>query len=270
MTRELRSLKSPGIFLQSRFSTSADLNLISQVEYWSISRRVFEHFGADVERTVAGRGSAELGQLNDAYDSWFQDWDDVVPRKDDRSRRIFDLYFHAGKLYLFSHVFRGPSHAQSPATNMASNRFVQYAFQSALSVVRSVTEAEESGLWLETLPSYFGTMIAFACVCLVRSALQETPIQDSRTNETLHHLRKLAEILRMSSIADAAAHPLLSIAKSLEAAMPESGQATQDKSQVPEDAFVDFDFDAFASDTLDLSFPGAEDLWMLCPDEMVH
>lgn len=49
MMREFQSLKSPKVFLQSSLSTPDDLQLISLVELWSVSSRVFDLFGADVE-----------------------------------------------------------------------------------------------------------------------------------------------------------------------------------------------------------------------------
>lgn len=173
MMRELRSLRSPRALLQSKFSQGeADLNLISQVELWSISGKVFDSFGADVEGSGFVRDRiAELERLGAEYDRWRQDWSEQVPliipiqqsnardsrqtaAEDQYTRQLFfDLYFHSAKLYLYSHVFRGRKRdhllltsttkssnpVTAPTTNDGMNRFARRAVDSALSIVRSVT-----------------------------------------------------------------------------------------------------------------------------------
>jgi hypothetical protein len=52
LTREFESLKTPKAFLGSKFCTPADAKLISQIELWSISSRVFDVFGADIEASI--------------------------------------------------------------------------------------------------------------------------------------------------------------------------------------------------------------------------
>jgi hypothetical protein len=49
MMREIQSLKDAKVFLQSSLSTADDSRLISLVELWSVSSRVFDLFGADIE-----------------------------------------------------------------------------------------------------------------------------------------------------------------------------------------------------------------------------
>ena len=268
MTREWQSLKGPREFLQSEFSNCTDLNLISQVEFWSIGRRVFHHFGADVENSTVSQRSAELEQLSQEYDKWRQNWLNVLAPKHQNSAihpRVFDLYFHSAKLHLYSHVFRGQSRAQLPP----SNEKAENAFESALSIVRCAIDGHESGSWLERLPYYFGTMIAFASICFIRTSLQEGFVNDLMKSEGLDCLRRLAVVLRSSPKSDSATHPLLNIAKSLENAThsePRPVDLQFDSANSIDFYESSFDFDLFATDTLNWSFPG--DQWMMCPDDI--
>lgn len=267
MTTEFRSLKGPGAFLQSEFSGKADLGLISQVEFWSINRRIYHLFGSDIESEIVNQRSIEFGRLNDALDRWREDWKEVVSM----SQRIFDLYFYSAKLYLYSHVFRGPSLAQSPAGSNGADNLAQHATDAALGLLHCAVDGTENQSWLQRLPFYFGTMIAFACVCLIRTSLQESQTDNARTNEIVRYLSRLSQILQSSAMDESSSHPLANIAKSLEAATTGRNQlANNDANGDDTEAMLDFgfDFDMFANNPFNLTFPGAEDNWMLCPDQI--
>lgn len=267
MTTEFRSLKGPGAFLQSEFSSQADLNLISQVEFWSINRRIYHLFGSDIESEIVNQRSIEFGRLNEAVDKWREDWKDVVGM----SSRIFELYFYSAKLYLYSHVFRGPSLAQSPAGINGAENLAQHATNAALQVLHCAVDGTEDPSWLQKLPFYFGTMIAFGCVCLIRTSLQESREESVRTNEIVLYLSRLSQILQSAEMDSASSHPLANIAKSLEAATKEREQPSNaDANAVNGDDVLDFgfDFDMFANNPFNLTFPGGEDNWMFCPDQI--
>lgn len=270
MTTEFRSLKGPGAFLQSEFSTQMDLHLISQVEFWSLNRRVFDIFGSDIESSIVNQRFVELQRVSDSLDRWYADWIDVLALPVDANsipRRVFDFYFYSAKLYLFSHIFRGPSEAELPANIPGAEDLIRNASDSALSILRSSIAGDEIHPFLEKLPSYFGTMIAFASVCLIRTTLRNPSHDDVMANETMHLLRRVPEVVRGSPLSPLSTHPLVSISKSLEAAIneevskntPRSGELTADLS---------FDFDLFASDPTNLMFPGGEEFWNLCPEQM--
>ena len=276
MTTEFRSLKGPGSFLQSEFSSPADLDLISLVEFWSINRRIFELFGSDIESTIINQKSIELGRLNSALDKWHQDWQDAVSITDTPSSltpRVFDLYFHSAKLYLFSHLFRGPSYAQSPAGADETDRLTAYAAENALAILQRAVDRDDCHHWLEKLPYYFGTMIAFASVCLIRTSLREDHVHNDQKREILRYLHRVPQVIHMSSLPESSSHPLMNIAKSLERAICERTGSTQETGAAPEfdvenSCEFAFDFDLFANDPLNLTFPGGEDNWMLCPEQI--
>jgi hypothetical protein len=267
MTTEFRSLKGPGAFLQSEYSSQVDLSLISQVEFWSINRRIYHLFGSDIESGIVNQRSIEFGRLNDALDKWRQDWQAVVTM----SPRVFDLYFYSAKLYLYSHVFRGPSLAQSPAGINGAENLAQHATDAALEVLRCAVDDIDDHSWLQKLPFYFGTMIAFASVCLIRTSLQEGHDNDSRTHQIARYLTSLSQVLQTSAMDESSSHPLANIAKSLEAATKDGVQSTEQFVNGPNsEDMLDFafDFDMFASNPFNLTFPGGEDNWMFCPEQI--
>ncbi|KAL5364404.1 hypothetical protein BJX96DRAFT_187757 [Aspergillus floccosus] len=220
LTRDFHSLKNPRSFLQSKYSTQADLKLISQVELWSISSRVFDVFGADIENPIACPRSAELERLSDAYDQWYDEWIAVLPFDDDHDdpipKKMFQLYSHSAKLYLFSHVFRGPAQGENPPIGSSEEgvgNFAQRALESALSIIRCIVDDDSNPQpWLEGLPLYFGTMTAFASVCLVKASSYQSVISDMNTNEIRDLLYRLTRRLQSSLALEHPTHPFLSIA----------------------------------------------------------
>lgn len=148
------------------------------------------------------------------------------------SRRVFDLYYYSAKLYLISHVFRGSqSQSQSRDTKVSTgsdttvNTFVNGAVQSAFAMIRCIVDDNNKSPWLEMLPTYIGTMVAFACVCLVRVSRQQTPLACDMHDEVISgYLHRLVQVPRLSPVMDHPAHPLVSIARSLETATTTAGQ----------------------------------------------
>ena len=222
MTPELQSLKSPRALLRSEFSTPSDLRLISQVELWSISSRVFDLFGADIGSPLVRNKYTELEHLGSAYDTWRREWLEVLTFRHVLDRRhIFDLYFHSAKLYLYSHVFRGPSQSdlKTPGTTNDMTKLASCAVEHASSLLRCLTDSNEAQFWLGELPSYFGTTIAFASVFLLKALWHEQPMYNVDTNDVFQHLHWLIELLHGSSIVIHSTNLLLRMASSLEIAI---------------------------------------------------
>lgn len=274
MTRELRSLKAPRALLQGVFSTPNDLNLISQVELWSISSRVFDIFGADIESSFVRNKSAELEQLSGAYDRWRQEWVEVLTLRDaldQFAQYMFDLYYHSAKLYLFSHVFRGPAQkdAKPPMTTNGMDSLAQCAVENALSIVRCVSDGNKTRVWLGNLPCYFGTVTAFASILLLRASWQTQPLYKVKKEEVFQCLHRLTESIKSSSLVIHPVHPLLSIANSLEIAIGGRYQLNCEgvdggEEEKPVDS--SFDFDLFGEDLFGLSFLDSHDDWLSFPE----
>ena len=274
MTREWQSLKDPRAFLQSPHAKCTDICLISQVEFWSISRRVFEHFGADVESSLASQRSADVEHLSHAYDKWRQDWLGVLTiqaQKSGFAPYLFDFYFNSAKLHLYSHVFRGASQAQTDIRRSDDTDLLgRQAFESALSVVRCAVEGNEACCWLRYMPSYFGTMIAFASICLVKFSAQEQSLTDAKRKESLQGLRLLSSALQTITTEGSITHPLVSLAKGLDTAINSGPQNISTNPDSTTDAVTNdstLDFDQFGSDFINWNFPGFDDYWTMCPDD---
>ena len=219
MTRELHSSIAARTFLESIFSqgTKGDPSLISQVELWSVTARVFDTFGADLERK-------SLSFVNDiesflcTYGIWYREWLPVImPLSHLRVRgdtngstrgtrsQIFDLYLCSSKLYLLSHVFRGPAQGQletltSTHQQERHQNLARQAFDSAIRIIKAVTSLIEAGVDLGVLSTYLGTSTAFACILLLRiSRSQDSHIaSDEDKMNMLQSLRDFSTTLQRS------------------------------------------------------------------------
>lgn len=266
LTRDFHSLRRPRDFLQSYFTNPSDLSLISQVELWSISSCVFDIFGADIECKAASQRSDKLAQFSANYDGWLEEWIAMLSFTDTPatfSRRVFDLYFHSAKLYLFSHIFRGSSQdAKLPkagtegGSETGTDEFAHGAVRSALAIIKCIVDDNESSSWLGKLPTYIGTMVAFACVCLVKVSVQQGPWAPDLQGEGIpRYLQQLVQVLLSSPVVNHPTHPLLSIARSLETATAIAGGVNgvngQDSLASVDMRDLDLDlgfFDMFTSD----------------------
>lgn len=265
LTRDFSSLKSPEFFLQTKFWTARDINLVSQVELWFISSRVFFLFGADVENEVATQRSAELQRLSMAYDEWYNKWLDVFMMQRDPSNFcpwVFDLYFYSSKLYLFSHVFRGHSSHDTTftaETKDTTSTFAQSAVESALSIIRCIVDAKETPLQLEKLPLYFATMIAFASVFLVQVLNQQKIAGQVKQDEIYGYLQRLVGVLNTSLVVDHPIHPLVSISKSLEVATTVQPHNDDNQTDMEHENYMDFGM--FMNEGMNLGYLTGQDEW---------
>ena len=221
MTRETRMLKEPRTLLDSDFSTSSDLQLISQVELWSISAQVFDNFGAATDSTFISGRLSELEYLSDAYNHWRREWTEILETRlqlEPSNLAILDLYFHSARLYLSSHIFRGleQEFERPQDTPNPLDRFAHFATQSALSIVHRMTELNEAQV-CSRLPFYFSTTIAFASIFLLRGPCRALYRVDR--DRAMQYLQALNRLVSVPSGAPNAAHPVSNIANSLKAAL---------------------------------------------------
>jgi hypothetical protein len=224
MTREFQSLKSPKAFLQSKFCTPSDVLLVSHLELWFASSRVFDIFGADTEASVTSDRESQLESLSQSFDACRSDllYATAIDSGPGRfSQQLFDLYIHCAKLSLFSHSFRGSSEkcTQPFAKFRGIEKFERCALESALAVVRSVAYGGEIQKHLEWLPSYFNAMIAFASISLMKSQIKAPTMHYLDKNEVLSALSSLVEVFEACSARIQPEHPLSSVAKSFKMAM---------------------------------------------------
>lgn len=252
LTRDFHSLKAPRDFLQSPFATSYDLRFISEVELWSISGRVFDKFGADIENPMASQQSTELESFGAEYDQWFGEWSDLLSSSETATpfaNRLGCLYYHSAKLFLFSHVFRGPAAEIYSLPEEGINSFASSALKNALAILRCILDGHtDTEPWLHKLPLYFGTMTAFASVCLLKASCQEESTTSLDFGETTEYIRRLVELLRTSLVADHPANTWSSIATSLDIATKGWDLFHSEDQHITTPADNAFDFDIFAGD----------------------
>ena len=245
MTRETRMLKGPRTLLDSKFSTSSDLQLISQVELWSISTQVFDSFGAATDSTFISGRLSELEHLKDAYEHWRHEWTEILETQlelEPSTLAILDLYFHSARLYLSSHIFRGPEHKfiGPQDTPNPLDRFAHCAAQSALSIVYRMTELKEAQI-CSRLPFYFSTTVAFASIFLLRGPCRTLYHVDR--DRAMHYLQALNNLVSSPSAFPNAAHPISNIATSLKAALDRWGEAEDGNDGQAEDNVADVGMD---------------------------
>ena len=214
MTREMRSLKVPRVFLESEFSIPADNNLINQVELWSMNRGVFVLYGPDVERPVGSGGLERFNHLSTVYDRWYNHWSRVLNLDTEIAslgRSLLDLYLSCSKLCLFSHIYRGKTQQEPSVEDDARARLQQSALDSAGSVLRLVTNGHIAFGWLERLPAYFRIMLGFAAVYLMNTSAQIL------SYSSLGVVEQMIETIRSSSVVASPMHPFSAILHGLEA-----------------------------------------------------
>ena len=233
MTREFSSLSSPLAFLDSKFATKEDASLISQVEIWSINSRVFDTFGVDPEMKVENRLIPQLRRLNIALETWRADWSDRFNGDEaiaGHSQTAVDLKFYFSKLYLCSHVFRGPkpkNESRQVSSDMAE--FANSAIDSAAHIVRTI--ATDNGIQssLANLTTYFHTMLAFAAVFLLKM-IRQAPMNIKTDKEEIFRLIEQLTTVLVSMTAEVHSHHLL---YSLASSIPKLLQTTQQSQAIP-------------------------------------
>ena len=255
MTQDWRSLKSPTTFLHSEFSGRRDLGLSSQLELWNTTRAVFEQFGADVESSAACEKLDELDKLAQAYQNWHHTWCGVLG-VGDLTGNITELYYHCALLYLYSHIHRGANRSSQLNISARLTEIHRYFRDSAQAVLRIVTDGK---LRILDLPSYFGTMLAFATVSLIK-LIRDGEVLDQDRHDILSLLRRLSDTFRGIKLPQTKSHPYMGIAKGLEQAS-ETLHGSGDQSMVaPSD--LAFDDSILMDDIWNMDFTDFGGNWM--------
>jgi hypothetical protein len=233
MTREFSSLSSPLAFLDSKFAMKEDASLISQVEIWSINSRIFDTFGVDPELKVENRLLPQFRRLNIALETWRADWSDRFDVDETISghfQTAVDLQFYFSKLYLCSHVFRGPK-PQNEARQISPDmeEFANSAIDSAAHIVCAIAIDQGIQSSLANLTTYFHTMLAFAAVFLLKM-VRQGPLNIKTDKEEIFGLIDQLLTVLVSITAEVHSHHLLySLASSIQRLM----QTTQHSQATP-------------------------------------
>ncbi|KAF2151564.1 hypothetical protein K461DRAFT_226870 [Myriangium duriaei CBS 260.36] len=259
MTSEFRSLKEPAIFLQSEFVNPRDLFLMSQVELWSITRKIFETFGADVKNMAPSQRLWDMWHLRDAMNEWHRMSINAFDLNDGTMtmrRQLLDFYLYSGKLYLLTHIFRGQTFVDAQSASTDIHDLACDAFEAAISLVKIVIDWQDPDDWLNRIPSYFITMVAFACLCLIRIAFHEKLVDEARYNQAYRNLDNLTKGLHKSSKVDTAKSPLHSVAASLNPVLNRWGQSRDvaEVTDVQHEQNLELDWEGIMKDSMDFGF----------------
>lgn len=177
LTRDFGAITPPSEFLQSEFATEDDARLVSQVEIWAISTRVFDQFSLDPEAHLSDQIIPQLRRLSIALDTWRADWNERFSANGsvgNYPRKGVGLHYHFAKLYLCSHVFRRAPAAEGEPLQLIPDleEFANIAVQSASSILQVIVADQEIQSHFHGLPTYFDTMVAFAFVFLLKVTLK--------------------------------------------------------------------------------------------------
>ncbi|RLL96985.1 hypothetical protein CFD26_101531 [Aspergillus turcosus] len=175
MSREGLIIDSATRFLEIEHATEDDARLVSQIKEWSILSQVFDTFGVDVDTPVAPQMLPQLRRYSIALDTWHADWNEsFVSNRNvgNYPQKGVGLHFHFAKLYLCSHAFRGAPTQSEPACLMSPEmeEIANTGVLSAMSILRVIVSDAEFRSFLNGLPLYFDTMLAFAVVFLLKVA----------------------------------------------------------------------------------------------------
>lgn len=204
MTREL-DINHARTLLNSQHAREDDHRLFSQVEIWGHIYRTYKTFGINNEAPLTDSCLSDFRRLSIALDSWRADWEEKFPSNEHLSNypaKGVALHYNFAKLYLCSHAFRpfSDTPAVSEATRSGVQEFSTMAIQSAISIVRAIVIDEEIQSYLNGLPTYFDTMIAFAVVFLLKLVSR-----DRAANSTTPEIDRPAIILLLDQISIALA-----------------------------------------------------------------
>lgn len=221
MSREGFIIDSASKLLETENATEDDARLISQVKEWAILGQVFDTFGVDVEAAIDPQVIPQLRRYSIALDTWYADWIESFQenhRVGNYPAKGVGFHFHFAKLYLCSHTFRGVP-ALENATQYFSPELEEIANSgvlSAMSILRVIVSDAEFRSFMNGLPLYFDTMLAFAVVFLLKVATKyanviriDTEKILSLVSQTVAALREITQLMHRQ-------HLLVTISEGLE------------------------------------------------------
>lgn len=216
--------------LNCDFATEDDARLLSQVEIWSISTKIYYKVGIDIDEPIPESSIPQLQRLSIALDTWRADWSDrftTSERVGNYPRKGVRLHYHFAKLYLCSHAFRGAYSPESTVYNISPEleEFANLAIHSATAILRTIIDDKEFQSFLHGLPAYYDTMMAFAVVFLVKVLAKDSPAVRIDRTGTYELMDRLSTTLESITHPMSKHHLLASIASSLRSVVDKGRQS---------------------------------------------
>ncbi|OKL62322.1 hypothetical protein UA08_02517 [Talaromyces atroroseus] len=172
MIREDDTIRGWRDYLESPHASQSDVRISSQVALMMLLSQIREYFGVDATKAVPRAITPHINTFSHHLDKWLAHWSSKLAANKHignfPSKGIL-LHYHFGKLHLFSHVFRGlksgdhvepiPAYFKETASAAVSH---------ATTILELLLNDVDIRPSIIGVPHYFHTMIAFACVVLLK------------------------------------------------------------------------------------------------------
>ncbi|KAL3476035.1 hypothetical protein BJX99DRAFT_258926 [Aspergillus californicus] len=232
MTRECASIAAASRFLETENATEDDARLVSQLLIWTVNTHVFDSFSVDVNTPLTAPQLTQLRRHAIALDIWYADWgDSFCPHENigNYPRKGVGLHFNFAKLYLCSHAFRGAPSNGGVGSGIAPELedIANTAVLSASAILRVIVSDAELQAYLNGLPLYFDTMIAFAVVFLLKVSTKYSEIVRIDAAKMLDLVEHTVTVMRRITAPMHEQHLLVCIAGGIEKLLKKSQEAAQ-------------------------------------------
>ena len=267
MTREL-DMDQARTLLSSQYAGDDDKRLFAQSLLWSHNYQTYKIFGSDSEAPLTDASLADFQRLSTALDSWRADWESKLPASahvGNYPAKGVALHTNFGKLYLCSQAFRPFSTAVpvSMATRSGVEDFKLMAINSATSILQAIVMDQEIQSYLNGLPAYFDTMIAFAVVFLLKLVSNDTQNINIDRSGILFLLDQISVVLTNIAASMRPQHLLSGISASIQKLITKACQPGQQ--QAASEPYVPPSIDLTAPS--DMQLDNTVSNWMLSPDD---
>jgi hypothetical protein len=190
MIREDDTIRGWRDYLESPHASQSDVRISSQVALMMLLSQIRECFGVDATKAVPRAIIPHINTFSHHLDKWLAHWSSKLsgfsfpfsntypmlttdPGANEHignfpSKGIL-LHYHFGKLHLFSHVFRGlksGDHVEPIPTYFKDT--ASAAVSHATTILELLLNDADIRPSIIGVPHYFHTMIAFACVVLLK------------------------------------------------------------------------------------------------------
>ncbi|KAF2180420.1 hypothetical protein K469DRAFT_278788 [Zopfia rhizophila CBS 207.26] len=175
IVREDFSISGWEALMKSSVTTESDRRLISQMALLIIMGNVRELFGPDTGEPIPRAFASRLTDFSRQIDQWMGFWTTELQKLHhfigEFPTKGVILHHHLAKLHLHSHVFRGLKGAPVPTFFQDSAIAAVSAAHSVIEMLLTDYDVREG---LVGIPHYIHSMVAFACVFLLKIAAQHT------------------------------------------------------------------------------------------------
>ncbi|KAL5119777.1 hypothetical protein ACEQ8H_002383 [Pleosporales sp. CAS-2024a] len=158
---------------RSPICTESDKRLVSHMALLVIMGNARELFGPDTGEPIPVAFVPQFEKFNHQIDKWVGFWSSQLLKLHESIGEFPTkgaiLHHHLAKLHLHSHVFRGLKGAPVPHYFHDS---AAAAVTAAIAVIETVLTDDDIRRGLVGIPHYIHSMIAFACVFLLKIAAQ--------------------------------------------------------------------------------------------------